>query len=84
MFLSFIGYCIIQVVAIQKLKGKWRVIAGLPVIIGVFVIVFTVIGSIQGSAQAPILLLLAGPPLFLYVVIIYAIYLVYKTYATSN
>jgi len=84
MFFSFIGYCVIQVMAIQNLKGTWRIIAGLPVLVGIFVIVTTVIGGIQGSAQAPILLLLAGPPLFLYVAIVYGTYWVYTNHANKH
>ena len=83
MFLSFILYAIIQIIAIRKFEGNLKKAALVPLPFGVIIFIITVIGMFMGSNLFPIFLLASGPILFPYIFILLVIYL-YQTQGLLN
>ena len=65
-----LAYPILQFIAVKKMRGGWRVLAYLPLILMVFVFVITIVGFYQQSNLWPLILILVSPLVLLYLVIL--------------
>lgn len=65
-----LAYPILQFIAVKRMRGGWRVLAYLPLILMVFVFVITIVGFYQQSNLWPLILILVSPLVFLYLVIL--------------
>lgn len=69
-----LAYPILQFIAVKRMRGGWRVLAYLPLILMVFVFVITIVGFYQQSNLWPLILILVSPLVFLYLVILLVSY----------
>jgi hypothetical protein len=58
------------------MKGGWRIVAGGPVILSAAIVIVAIVSAIQGASQFPILLLISGIPLLLYLLIVHIAFLI--------
>lgn len=65
-----LAYPILQFIAVKRMRGGWRVLAYLPLILMVFVFIITIVGFYQQSNLWPLILILVSPLVFLYLVIL--------------
>ena len=85
MFLSFIAYIFLQIIAIKKAKGNWRFFSYAPAPIMILVFSYTIYALMQNSNLWPILLLFTSPVAFMYMVIFFIVFGIYnKSKAGGN
>ena len=70
MFWSFVLYVVLQIVAVIKLRGVWRIASLILATPMVLILLATVAGLFLGSNLWPLLMLFAGPPALLCVVVL--------------
>jgi hypothetical protein len=76
MFWSFVLYVVLQIVAVIKLRGVWRIASLILAAPMTLVLLATVVGLFLGSNLWPLLMLFAGPPALLCVVVLLAAFAV--------
>jgi O-antigen ligase len=68
---GILGYPILQFLAIKRMRGGWRVLALLPLLIMIPVLVVTFLGLSRGSNLWPIILIFVAPIVFAYLIILF-------------
>jgi len=63
-------YPVLQFIAVKRMRGIWRVLAFLPLILMAFVFAITIIGFYQESNLWPIVLILVSPLVLVYLVVL--------------
>ena len=69
-FWSVLAYPVLQFFAVKRMRGFWRVLAFLPLILMAFVFVVTIIGFYQESNLWPIFLIFVSPLVLVYLVVL--------------
>ena len=67
---GLIGYPILQIVAIVKMHGRWRILACLPLVLMLPVLFVTIQGLYQQSNLWPIILIFTGPIVLVYLIVL--------------
>jgi hypothetical protein len=65
-----LAYPILQFIAVKRMRGGWRVLAYLPLILMAFVFIITIVGLYQQSNLWPLILILVSPLVLVYLVIL--------------
>jgi peptidoglycan/LPS O-acetylase OafA/YrhL len=65
-----LAYPILQFIAVKRMRGGWRVLAYLPLILMAFVFLITIVGFYQQSNLWPLILILVSPLVLVYLVIL--------------
>ena len=63
-------YPILQFIAVRRMKGGWRALAYLPLILMAFVFFITIVGLYQQSNLWPLILILVSPLVLVYLVVL--------------
>ena len=65
-----LAYPILQFIAVKRMRGGWRVLAYLPLILMAFVFLITIVGFYQQSNLWPLILILVSPLVLVYLIIL--------------
>jgi len=64
------GYPVLQVLAIVRLRGGWRILAFLPLVVMTPVLIVTFVGFHQDSNLWPLYLIFVAPVILAYLIIL--------------
>src|SRR5580700_11068854 len=78
------GYPVIQVLAIVRLRGGWRILALLPLFVMIPVTVVTFVGFYRGSNLWPIYLIFVAPVILAYFIVLLFVHAVVRHSSTSE
>ncbi len=67
---ALVGYPRAQYRSLRDMHGRWRVLAGLPLVVMAGVVVATVLAFSEGSNLAPLLFILVAPPAWIYLLLL--------------
>lgn len=67
---SPVGYAVAQVAALRRLRGAWRLAAGIPVLPMGAVVGYTVWAYAAGSNLFPLVLIFTSPVALVYVLVL--------------
>jgi hypothetical protein len=73
-----LAYPILQFFAVKRMRGVWRGLAVLPIVLMGFVFAITVIGVLQESNLWPIVLIFAAPVVLLYLAVLMVLHALVK------
>ncbi len=67
---ALFGYPVGQYRSLRKMRGMWLILACLPLPVMALIVVYMIIGFVQGATLAPLLFILAAPPAWIYLLLL--------------
>lgn len=83
-FGGILGYPILQFLAIKRMRGGWRVLALLPLILMVPVLIVTTVAVLQGSNIWPLVLIFVAPEVLVYLIILLIAHAIHQKNQSHN
>ena len=76
--MTMIAFIVLQLIALWKWRGQWRIAALASAIPMVLVLTYTIFAAVAGSNLFPLVLLFASPPALVYLLVLFGIKRLWK------
>jgi hypothetical protein len=83
-FGGILGYPVLQFLSIKRMRGGWRVLALLPLLLMVPVLIVTTVAVVQGSNIWPLVLIFVAPEVLLYLILLLIAHAVHQKNQPAN